>query len=570
MKLALRWIAVLIAVAAFLDPATTRLVSRPVAAEVVLPRSSHPDYPRALSQRPRLIADLDGAARVDDGEVPKVRLAIGPAAVPPDPSIPLVLWTVPPGVVSVEQFRAPHRIAVGQQIAVQALLRGRGLDGKTSSIRVRADGVNLATTEHRWSGSDETYTAHLAVPTLTEGVHRLQMVVATDGETVIADHSVLVSAKPQRVFVYEPRPSWPAAFARRSLEEDRSFELVTVARTAPSAATTSGDSPPVLTGSRLNEADALILGGLDALAQSEARLVLEFVSIRGGTLVLLPDRQIPDALRRALGLPTLEEVLLQEPVVLEGAATKLRASELLVPAQGSPVTTIAEFRRQSDSRPVVFAMPFGNGTVVVVGALDAWRYRSTKEQDIDGFTRALLVEAAQAAAPPLAVSLVPSIERPGEPVAVVATLRETELVRNNGRTTVPSIAASLIDGKGARETVRLWPTSRVGEFAGEVRAAREGRYVVEVTAGSRRAEDVLTIAGDVTHARNAEYPAAAAAALTGGGVYESLGDVRTRVAAERAVPEPVRVHPMRSAWWIVPFAGLLSTEWILRRRAGLR
>ena len=31
-----------------------------------------------------------------------------------------------------------------------------------------------------------------------------------------------------------------------------------------------------------------------------------------------------------------------------------------------------------------------------------------------------------------------------------------------------------------------------------------------------------------------------------------------------------RVHPMRSGWWILPFAGLLAAEWTIRRRKGLR
>jgi hypothetical protein len=29
-------------------------------------------------------------------------------------------------------------------------------------------------------------------------------------------------------------------------------------------------------------------------------------------------------------------------------------------------------------------------------------------------------------------------------------------------------------------------------------------------------------------------------------------------------------HPMRSTWWILPFAICLSAEWWLRRRGGLR
>jgi hypothetical protein len=29
-------------------------------------------------------------------------------------------------------------------------------------------------------------------------------------------------------------------------------------------------------------------------------------------------------------------------------------------------------------------------------------------------------------------------------------------------------------------------------------------------------------------------------------------------------------HPMRSTWWILPFAVCLSAEWWMRRRRGLR
>jgi hypothetical protein len=41
----------------------------------------------------------------------------------------------------------------------------------------------------------------------------------------------------------------------------------------------------------------------------------------------------------------------------------------------------------------------------------------------------------------------------------------------------------------------------------------------------------------------------------------------------RGMDAPLEEHrsrPMRSAWWIVPFAGLLSIEWAVRRRRGQR
>ena len=33
---------------------------------------------------------------------------------------------------------------------------------------------------------------------------------------------------------------------------------------------------------------------------------------------------------------------------------------------------------------------------------------------------------------------------------------------------------------------------------------------------------------------------------------------------------PTVQHPMRSSWWVFVFVGLLSAEWLTRRRRGLR
>jgi hypothetical protein len=60
---------------------------------------------------------------------------------------------------------------------------------------------------------------------------------------------------------------------------------------------------------------------------------------------------------------------------------------------------------------------------------------------------------------------------------------------------------------------------------------------------------------------------------SGGGVVEKggAGDVRrildrAVVAGESVVPW----HPLRSGWWVLPFALALGAEWWWRRRQGLR
>ena len=569
MRVLLRTLAVLIAVAAIVDPVLTRIVSRPSAVEILVPPTSHPDHARAVTARRQAEEQLQEVARFDNADVPRAHLAIGGATERGGAALPLHAMSLPAPQVSVERFVVPERTLTSQQIAVRLQVRGRGIAGQTSRIQLRADGVTVANAEHRWRDANEVHQAGFAIPALQEGVHRLQVEVITGDASVTAGASVAVSGRPRRVLVYEPRPSWPAAFARRSLEDDPTFELATLARSAPRVATTSGDPSVPLAASRLNEFDAVVVGGLDAVADADARVLVEFVARRGGTLILLPDRRLPDGLRSRLGLPPLEELLLQEPVQVDGGELKARASEFLVPALNAPVTPIAGMQRGNTRRPVVFAVPLGNGTIVMSGAMDAWRYRGSKEQDLERLTRSLVAEAAAAAPPPIAISLSPAVERPGEVVTLLVTLRETELGQENGGTTVPRISAAVIDERGHREIVRLWPASRVGEFRGEMRVAREGRYIVEATTETRRADAILTIAADVTHP-GSEFPLAAVAALTGGAVHATVDDVRQSLARIGSSEEVRRTHPMRSAWWLVPFVGLLTSEWILRRRAGLR
>jgi hypothetical protein len=58
-----------------------------------------------------------------------------------------------------------------------------------------------------------------------------------------------------------------------------------------------------------------------------------------------------------------------------------------------------------------------------------------------------------------------------------------------------------------------------------------------------------------------------------GGVVATVGrerDVATAVGSTTALSSVVSVHPMRAAWWMLPFAACLTAEWWLRRREGLR
>jgi hypothetical protein len=52
---------------------------------------------------------------------------------------------------------------------------------------------------------------------------------------------------------------------------------------------------------------------------------------------------------------------------------------------------------------------------------------------------------------------------------------------------------------------------------------------------------------------------------------ENVSAVERRIRSSIVAPSEDQIrHPMRSGWWIVPFAACLSAEWWFRRRRGLR
>jgi len=52
---------------------------------------------------------------------------------------------------------------------------------------------------------------------------------------------------------------------------------------------------------------------------------------------------------------------------------------------------------------------------------------------------------------------------------------------------------------------------------------------------------------------------------------ERLADLEGLIRRTVASPRfSIARHPMRSAWWMLPFAACLSAEWWMRRRRGLR
>ena len=486
--------------------------------------------------------------------------------------------------------RAPRAVPRGTRIQLEVTLDAQAATTATSVVAVAAGpvghpDVEVARVSHTWTaGSRRAVLTLDAMPLDLPPWHlRVRVSEASQPSTAATSDVLVEEAAPQRVVFYEPRPSWIATFVRRAIEADERFVVSGLDYPSRGIRIASGDAVS-LDRTALRAVSAVVVGGLDRLTASDRDRIDWFVRERGGSLVLLPDAQPGIApWTEWLSGATAREALLERPSVLAVAPPlpAIQASELLtftgarvlgakVPGATVPGATVLA-RVAGSNEPVVYLVPHGAGRILVSGALDAWRYRADKESAFDRFWRSAVAGVALAMPPAVDVELVPAVARPGEAVRVVARVHRSGL--SAGVTGPLQVSAGLDSG----EPVRLWPEAEADVFSGSFAAGLASLRRITVSAGAEGAEGSTgsaVLAVDPSARRTERLVPLSLLATSRGGIDVSpdrLADLTAYLRREVSAP-PVRAttHPMRSAWWIVPFAACLSGEWWLRRRKGLR
>ena len=562
--------AILIAIAAALDPALPVRRHGPARVGLLVDKFD-PDAAGvvqrlrgAVGTRVDFVHQDDVAAHVVVGNVRP-----GPAAFSNPVSV-VALDDAPS--VAIVDAPATVQANVNSETIVPVRLRGRGTGGQTTVVVLEERGVELSRSEYRWTGDGEAALS-LSYLALEPGARQLTVraSVAT-GEHRLEDNRAdilaMSVARPGLIAVVEPRPSWPAGFVRRALENDPAFHVASIIRTSIDIATRAGGPPPALTFEELAPFDAVIVGAPEALRRNELNALQRFAAERGGTVVLLPDQRPSGPYADLLPAAPAEQ-LLADARVLEPAG--IPASEILTIPAARDITPLATL----NGAPVVFSWPVGDGRFLFSGALDAWRYRADPRSRTLQFLRDTLMAASMGAPPPLRLEVVPGVVRPGAAVRVVARVRTTEFEATAGDDTrrTAAIEAHIIGPRGTRDLVRLHPTPDPGRLEGEVATSVPGVYSVAAGLANGARSETTFIAQPDASIR----PAAAGLmdhvpAMTGG-ISASSNDLSPLVDHLARLARPVRdevVHPMRSLWWVLLFSGLICAEWAIRRRRGLR
>jgi len=585
----LRWFVVLIAIAAAIDPSFVLNGRARPRVSVLTQDGASMDLPVAGGQSGRLMAadisarlkrDLRGDFEIVDtrDEAAAWTIVVGDSypeeAFPDEGRVSTVTLQhrLAPNV-SVTSVAGPASVPVATAVRLRIVLRADGLTGSASDVIVRAGGAAVGRAAHDWTSDREIWTAEIAAVPIGSPPFRFEIDVSsrTTEETDLDNHAVVdVDLSPRlRIFVLEGRPSWASAFVRRALEEDPRFDVSGVSQAAPRFAVTAG-APPAAGPDRLDRfdnADAIVAGGLEALSSSQVAALEQFVRERGGGVALVPDSRAATAVARRL-LPELEttERLLERPAALTrlSSAASLEASELLE-ATAIPHGANVLARGPGSDRPIVLAVPVGEGYVVFSGAMDAWRFRGDHDRGFAKFWRSTVAGLALSARAPIDVQLSPVRAAPGERVSVTARVRPLERQRLGDRLAM--------DANVGASSLRLWPDAAQGVFRGGF-VADASQAPAQVTAGigdgSAKGTARLTVD---SHARNARAPLELLAASHAGVNVDAdhVADLERHLRGSVSANSERRTrYPMRSSWWFAPFAACLSAEWWLRRKSGRR
>jgi hypothetical protein len=253
---------------------------------------------------------------------------------------------------------------------------------------------------------------------------------------------------------------------------------------------------------------------------------------------------------------------------------ELSASELALPRTLQPGAVALASTTQQPARAVIVSFPRGRGRMLFSGALDAWRFRATgaDEAAFARFWTGVVANLAASSPPRIAISVMPAVAAPGERLKVRVASDPLAFHARPGEEG-PLVGASLVAGDGTEHFVRLWPSAEDGVFEGETVAPSPGRYDARATVAGRAADTPIIIENGIRHPPRSDADALRMmAATTGGAVVDATdtGALERHVRGLGRRDQRHARHPMRSAWWILPFTAALCGEWALRRRRGAR
>lgn len=586
----LRTLALLIAIAAALDPAVSSARrTRPLLSLVVVDTSRdrpivdratrmlERDYTLVTSPLPSAAGTvLIGARRsVNHGAFATPVVVVSP--VPDGPH------------VSIRRIQSPTDVMLESRVAVSVTLAvtvGSARGGTPRSVEIElAHHDVVVARERRRIARDTVLTVPLTFVPSTLGAEVLQARAFVSERSDTVRHDVLVNVRAHRwsVLFFDRRPSWMSTFVRRALERDPRFAVTSRVITSTNISRQQGRPPVGLDAIASAEAfDAVVIGAPDALLARDVDGIGTLLRTRGASVLILADhaasgpadglldfggwRTVARRLPTELSAPTARDRI-RDPIRLKGIAIGVPRR---LPDHAVPLAILRNAAADSaGTDTVIWRVPVGLGQLVVSGAFDAWRYRDTAQSTFDATWRDLVDEAAGQKLAPLDVRVTPALVEPRATISLVITPRDS-----TNAAPVRAMMHAVALPTEALTPLTLDTMRATRQLIASFRApAQPGHFQAVVVQGSDTVRAPLVVAPHVATDATDDPDLLASWAFSRGGrviADDSIESLRSALSAVlRPLPRMTEWYPMRSLWWIVPFAVALAAEWWIRRRRGL-
>lgn len=435
-------------------------------------------------------------------------------------------------------------------------------------------------------------------------------------------HVVEVASQKYSVLYVEGEPRWEYKYIRRALTDDPTIDLMTLLWVSDNKFYRQGVSDPTQLATGFPEDretlfafDAIMIGSIEAprLSSEQQQLIHEFVSERGGSLMMLGGRKgLADG---RWGNTPVGEILPVRLKDLEGSFVKERVSAVLTPEgantafltldetedtnlerwqQLPPLDNYQELGtlrpaaatllhvktdESADLSPLLVRQPYGKGQSFVFATGGTWRWQmnmpsedSSHQTFWQQLTRALVANSPE--------TMNFSVETLGDEFKLVAEVRDENYQPLSDVRVLAVMSAENDTDAGLAAGIELEASPDVpGRYEARVDATSSGTYYIDAIAS--RNDEPLDAARVAIHQpetaseafglRQDRAQLEQIAAITGGRYWEvsQIEDLPQAIERSTAgVVEQVR-YPLWGAPILFIFLILFKAgEWLLRRRWG--
>ena len=526
--------------------------------------------------------------------------------------------------IELSDVRLPGRVLQGSRVMAEVTITQQGYDGQAVELLVEDDSQIL----HREQLQLAPGLQSLRIPLDFEqsGARRVDFKLASmPEETLTANNSrqavLTVDDRNVRILYFEGEPRFEMKFLRRAVADDESLAVTGLIRTADAKFYRVGiESSEELkngfptTRAELFGYDAILFGSVEnaLLSHAQQDLVAEFVSERGGGLLMLggrhaftegghrdtvlhrispvvmPERAEPEFSHRIRVQPTAAAAVHPALLIADDNEQSI-ARWLTLP----PLTTVNPIRHVKPGATLLLTSPadargdryvamawhrYGRGKVVAFPVQNSWLWQMHHEIELEDQTherlwRQLLRWLVESVPPRLDMTLSTQHIHAGG----VVRLRGEVLNRDDS---AQAPFAVLVAEDGSERELALKPhPEEHGVFTGEMRLDAPGDYRVhlaldegEQVARSSDARVLVTSAGNEFFNAQANERLMSRIAAESGGRHFGAGELGKLVDALDANPRGTRTL-LRLELWDMPIlflllVALLTAEWGYRRWRG--